>query len=177
MPSTRRIRYLIALTALLLIVACSPVTVRIDQHADFVVRGSPAYALWGTEDQSVRSLDDQRLETAANNRLQSAGWSMVPREQATLLVRARLTRESRWEARALPRALGSGLIDGDQDIFWHPYDMEWIVIELIDPDTLNALWEGRAGRRGPGDSGDPERIRHLAESVDRLLDTLLAPSR
>ena len=154
----------------LLLAACSSTfKVKTDFDTEYNFSELKTY-IWDVDANQIESLSMQRFRTAIEAVLLEKGSELASnRETASLMLRLRIGTEDRKEVRPTPAMGHWG--GGDNDVYWHAYQLELFIVEFIQVEKNRVVWESKASARTNNDLTPPERDERANKAAQVLLKT------
>ena len=153
----------------LLLTACSSTfKIKTDFDTEYNFSELKTY-IWDVDANQIDSLSMQRFRTAIEAVLLEKGIELASNpETASLTLRLRIGTEDRKEIRPTP---AMGHWGGDNDVYWHAYQLELFIVEFIQVEKNRVVWESKASARIINDLTPPERDERANKASRVLLQT------
>ena len=172
------IRLLMAMLISAVLTGCaSDAVIDYDQAVRFGQYSS--YYFEGRDDENVQSLDASRIEKVLKRELEKEGFTRADKnDQADLMVRYRIDEQRRVESYGPRFGLGFGFghhpfrIGGTHHGFTRAREIREgeLVVELVDPQRQQVIWQGRARRNLTESMGPNERAQLIERVVRAMFD-------
>jgi len=166
----------LALVVLLMLAACSPVTVRTDHDTSADFSHLRTYG-WLQKPSDLprdpridNDLLDSRVHSAVNDELNSKGFSEAPNPDFRVTYHVML--QSKLDVQSFPVAYGYGLgrVGAmSTDVRVSEYEVGTLLLDVVDSGTNELVWRGSAQARIDPNRTAQERTKLIREAVHDML--------
>lgn len=177
----RLIQKVIIIFAAMLLAACASQNINWDYDPGKPLTNLKTYA-WIKSKQNIKktryrfdSLTDQRVHNAANHILQKQGYKQVALSdhKADFLVHYMISEKTHIEAQQVATNFGYGSgwrgMGASTDLFVNQYEESTLLINIINPKTKNAIWQGTYTFRHQNGLSPQKRTQRIDHAVTAIL--------